>query len=179
MDYQRAHPEKVSYTRSRFFTSSTEGSAEESWMFLDDYERREDFDRWMKAVREDPDLVRLAESFYPDWDALIVPGSRKGEAGPRSRASGPSPGSRSGASIGPPPVGPGGGRGDAFGYVVTMPGEVRETRPEVILTHGPIPMPEFGSACRVRFGPRVDGPVAMVRGWFAERGRESFVWLSA
>jgi hypothetical protein len=79
MDYQRAHPEKVSYIRSRFFTSSTEGSAEDSWMFLDDYECREDFDRWMKAVREDPDLVRLAESFHPGWDALIVPGSRKGE----------------------------------------------------------------------------------------------------
>jgi GNAT superfamily N-acetyltransferase len=66
---------------------------------------------------------------------------------------------------------------DGFGYVVTTPGEVRETQPEVILTHGPIPMPEFGSACRVRFGPRVDGPVAMVREWFAARGRERFVWL--
>jgi hypothetical protein len=79
MDYQRAHPEKVSYTRSRFFTSSADGSAEESWMFLDEYERREDYDRWMKAVREDLELVRLADSFYPGWDALIVPGSRKGE----------------------------------------------------------------------------------------------------
>ena len=60
---------------------------------------------------------------------------------------------------------------DAFGYVVTTPDEVRETRPDVILTHGPIPMPEFGSACRVRFGAAVEGPVAMVRAWFAARGR--------
>ena len=37
MDWQRAHPEKVAYTRSRFFTFSAEGSSEESWMFLDDY----------------------------------------------------------------------------------------------------------------------------------------------
>jgi GNAT superfamily N-acetyltransferase len=66
---------------------------------------------------------------------------------------------------------------DGFGYVVTTPGEVRETRPEVILTHSPTPMPEFGSACRVRFGPSVDGPVTMVREWFAACGREQFVWL--
>jgi hypothetical protein len=38
-------------------------------------------------------------------------------------------------------------------------------------------MPEFGSACRIRFGPSVDRPVAMVREWFAARGRERFVWL--
>ena len=79
MYYQRAHPEKVTYVRSRFFTFSAEGSSEESWMFLDDYERREDFDRWMKAVREDPELIGLMESFFPEWDALIVPGSKQGE----------------------------------------------------------------------------------------------------
>jgi GNAT superfamily N-acetyltransferase len=66
---------------------------------------------------------------------------------------------------------------DGFGYVVLTPGEVRETRPDVILTHSPVPMPEFGSASRVRFGPSVDAPVAMVRAWFAARGRERFVWL--
>jgi len=67
---------------------------------------------------------------------------------------------------------------DGFGYVVLTSGEVRDVRPDVILTHGPVPMPEFGSACRIRFGPRVDGPVAMVRDWFAARGRERFVWLA-
>jgi GNAT superfamily N-acetyltransferase len=66
---------------------------------------------------------------------------------------------------------------DGFGYVVTTPGEVRETRPDVILTHGPIPMPEHGSASRVRFGPELDRAVATVRQWFAERGGERFVWL--
>jgi predicted N-acetyltransferase YhbS len=66
---------------------------------------------------------------------------------------------------------------DGAGYVVTTPGEVRETRPDVILTHSPTPMPEFGSACRIRFGPGLDGPVTMVREWFGARGREMFVWL--
>jgi len=66
---------------------------------------------------------------------------------------------------------------DGFGYVVTTPGDVREARPDVILTHSPAPIPEFGSACRVRFGPSVDGSVTMVRAWFAACGRERFVWL--
>lgn len=66
---------------------------------------------------------------------------------------------------------------DGFGYVVLVPGEVRETRPDVILTHSPTPMPEMGSASRIRFGPEIDGPVTMVRDWFAARGRERFVWL--
>ena len=66
---------------------------------------------------------------------------------------------------------------DGAGYVVTTPGEVREIRPDVILTHGPTPMPEFGSASRVRFGPSVDGPVTEVREWFAARGRKLFVWF--
>jgi hypothetical protein len=35
------------------------------------------------------------------------------------------------------------------GYFVLSPGEVRETRPGVILTHGPIPMPEFVEPGRV------------------------------
>ena len=79
MDYQRAHPEKVYYVRSRFFTFTDEGSSEEHWMFLDEYEQREDYEKWMKTVREDPELLRLMDEWFPKWDALIIPGSRKGE----------------------------------------------------------------------------------------------------
>jgi hypothetical protein len=79
MDYQRSHPEKVFYIRSRFFTFTEKGSSEENWMFLDEYENREDFDRWMKTVREDPELTKLMDEFFPKWDALIIPNSRKME----------------------------------------------------------------------------------------------------
>src|SRR4030042_4753167 len=79
MDYQRSHPEKVSYTRSRFFTCRREGAPEEDWMFLDEYEHREDYARWMRAVREDPELAELMMRWFPKWGALIVPGSKKGE----------------------------------------------------------------------------------------------------
>lgn len=65
---------------------------------------------------------------------------------------------------------------DSFGYVVNEPGDLREVRPGVILTHSPNPMPEFGSASRLRLGSDVDGSVREVRAWFAARARDRFVW---
>ena len=79
MDYQRSHPEKVYYIRSRFFTFTEKGSSEENWMFLDEYENREAYDKWMKTVREDPELAKLADEFFPKWNALVIPKSRKME----------------------------------------------------------------------------------------------------
>jgi hypothetical protein len=79
MDYQKSHPDKVYYTRSRFFTYTETGSSEENWMFLDEYGDRNGYEKWMRAVREDPELVALMEAWFPKWDALIVPDSRKGE----------------------------------------------------------------------------------------------------
>lgn len=77
LDYQRAHPEKFHYTRSRFYTMTEEGSSEEHWMFLDEYDNREAYDKNMKTMREDPEVVKLADEWFPKWDALIVSGSRK------------------------------------------------------------------------------------------------------
>jgi len=65
---------------------------------------------------------------------------------------------------------------DGAGYVVNRPGDVREIRPGVVLTHSPNPLPEFGSASRIRLGGEVHGVVRDVRGWFAARGRDRFVW---
>ena len=31
----------------------------------------------MKTMREDPKVVPTVESWFPKWDAVIVPGSRK------------------------------------------------------------------------------------------------------
>jgi hypothetical protein len=87
MDYQRSHRDKVYYTRSRFFNSTEEGSSEESWMFLDEYERREDYEKWMKAVREDAELVKLMDGWLPKWDALsLFLGPRKGKFGLKLRS---------------------------------------------------------------------------------------------
>ena len=79
MDWEDTHSEKVDYTRSRFYTFTEEGSSEENWMVLDEYDCREDYDKWMKTVREDPELVKLWDEWMPRWDRLIVPKSKKGE----------------------------------------------------------------------------------------------------
>lgn len=76
-DYQRSHPEKFHWTRSRFYTMTEEGSSEEHWMFLDEHNNREAYNKTMKTMREDPEVVKLAEEWYPKCDAVIVPGSRK------------------------------------------------------------------------------------------------------
>ena len=52
MDYQKSHPEKCSYTRSRFFTFTEEGASEENWMLLDEYEDRAGYEKWIKTVHE-------------------------------------------------------------------------------------------------------------------------------
>jgi hypothetical protein len=77
LDYQRSHPEIFHYTRSRFYTMTEEGSSEEHWMDIDEFDSREAYDRTMKTVRQDPEYAKLAEESYPKWDAVIVPGSRK------------------------------------------------------------------------------------------------------
>jgi hypothetical protein len=46
-------------------------------MFLDEYDSREAYDKTMKTMREDPEVVKLADQWYPKWDAVIVPGSKK------------------------------------------------------------------------------------------------------
>ena len=80
MDWQKSHPEKFHYAKSRFYTMSEEGSSEEQWMFLDEYDNREAYDKNMKTMHEDPEVVKLADEFFPKWEALLVPKSkRKGE----------------------------------------------------------------------------------------------------
>jgi hypothetical protein len=79
MDYQRTHGKYFHYAKSRFFVHSGKELPEEDWMFLDEYERREDYDKWMKVVREDPEIVGLMDDFFPKWDPLIVPDSKKSE----------------------------------------------------------------------------------------------------
>ena len=77
LDYQKSHPEKFHYTRSRFYTMTEEGSSEEHWMFLDEYDNPEAYDKTMKTMREDPEVASVADGWFPKWDALIVPGSKK------------------------------------------------------------------------------------------------------
>jgi hypothetical protein len=62
LDYQRSHPEKFHWTRSRFYTMTEEGSSEEHWMFLGEYDNREAYDRTMKTNREDQNMQNSQRS---------------------------------------------------------------------------------------------------------------------
>jgi hypothetical protein len=77
LDYQRSHSEIFHYTRSRFYTMTEEGSSEEHWMFLDEYDNREAYDRTMKTMHEDPEVAPIVDRWFPKWDAVIVLGSKK------------------------------------------------------------------------------------------------------
>lgn len=79
LDYQRSHPEKFHYTRSRMFTLTEEGPTDETWMSIDEYEDREAYDKMMKAWEEDPELVKYNKEWKAQWDPMRVPDSLKAE----------------------------------------------------------------------------------------------------
>jgi hypothetical protein len=79
LDYQRSHPEKFLYSRSRILTLADEESSEESWMWIDEYEDRETYDTMTKAIEEDPEVVRKKEEWHSKWDPVRIPGSVKTE----------------------------------------------------------------------------------------------------
>jgi len=79
MALQRSNPEGVNYIRSRFFVYAEEGSTEENWMALDEYECREDFDKAMRSWSKDPELVKRSETLFAKWKDIMVPKSRKRE----------------------------------------------------------------------------------------------------
>jgi hypothetical protein len=66
---------------------------------------------------------------------------------------------------------------DALAFLVPRPGEVVLETEEYCLRHMPSPHPLAGCAARLRLGRDVDEAVAAVRAWFADRGREKFLWL--
>jgi len=77
--YQKSHPDKFYYLTSRFFTYTEKGSSDENWMFLDEYKSTVEYEKWRRVAHEDSEIVALMDGFFPKWDALIVPDSRKGE----------------------------------------------------------------------------------------------------
>ena len=73
--YQRTHREKFHYKRSRILKmNDSETSREETWMWIDEYENQEAYDRMNKAFSDDPELSRMSCPV-----ALFVPGSHKTE----------------------------------------------------------------------------------------------------
>lgn len=66
---------------------------------------------------------------------------------------------------------------DAFAYMEGPTIEL-DRRPEFVLRNGPSPHPMFGMVLRARLRD-VDQALADARAWFAQRGREQYVWFVA
>lgn len=80
MAFQRIHRERFSYKRSRVLRmSDPETPGEETWMWIDEYENQEAYDRMSKALHEDPELSNYRSQAHSRLDALFVPGSFKTE----------------------------------------------------------------------------------------------------
>ena len=78
--YQRTHRAKFHYTRSRVLSmNDSETPGEEIWIWIDEYENQEAYDRMSKALRDDPDLSKYKQQAYSQVDTLFVSGSLKTE----------------------------------------------------------------------------------------------------
>lgn len=75
MDYQRTNRNKFHYTCSRFFTLKTTDSDVEIWMYIDEYEDQEAYNKTTKALQSDVEIAKLKKEFV----SLRVPNSFKTE----------------------------------------------------------------------------------------------------
>jgi hypothetical protein len=76
---QKLHPEKFLYTKTCLFRLDEAGAAEETWIWIDEYQDRETYDRQEKILQEDPEVVALKQKWHARWDPIRIPGSMKTE----------------------------------------------------------------------------------------------------
>jgi hypothetical protein len=81
LNEQKSHSDKFYYTRSRILQSAEKEAdpAEETWMWIDEYEDQKAYDKMSKAIEEDPEVVKLKKKWHSKWDPIRVPGSLKAE----------------------------------------------------------------------------------------------------
>jgi hypothetical protein len=76
---QKSHSDRFHYTSSRILQSAEEEAdpKEETWMWIDEYEDREAYDRMCEAIEEDPEIGKLKMKWHSKWDPMRIPGSMK------------------------------------------------------------------------------------------------------
>ena len=81
LEEQKSHSDKFNYTRSRILQSAEEEAdpTEERWMWIDEYEGREAYDRMERAIEADPEVAKMKEKWHSMWDPMRIPGSLKSE----------------------------------------------------------------------------------------------------
>jgi hypothetical protein len=77
LEMQKANRDLWCYKESRFFRMIDDDGSVENWMWLDSYESKEDYDRFMAAfperMKSDPEL----KASYERFQAVMVPDSTK------------------------------------------------------------------------------------------------------
>jgi len=79
MDYQRTNRDRFCYLRSRFFVLDAKDPTVETWMYIDDYEDQEAFNRMMETWESDVEIAKLKAKFMKEFKSLRVPDSFKEE----------------------------------------------------------------------------------------------------
>ena len=81
MDYIKTNRDKFHFTHSRLFILETKSSAVEDWMFIDEYkdQRAYAYNKTMKAVRTDAEIVKAKIKLIKDIESSFVPNSFKTE----------------------------------------------------------------------------------------------------
>jgi hypothetical protein len=81
LDEQKAYPEKYQYIKSRILQLAEKEAepSEETWMYIDEYEGREAYDKAMKAIAKDPMVKKHKKKWLALWDPMKIPGSFKAE----------------------------------------------------------------------------------------------------
>jgi hypothetical protein len=77
MGYIRTNRGKFHFTRSRLFTLETKGPDVEEWRWIDDYEDQAAYDKTMKIMKTDAEVVKVKTELLKDWESLSVPNSFK------------------------------------------------------------------------------------------------------
>jgi hypothetical protein len=63
LEFQRRHPEKLFYRKTRTFFTSEEGSPEETWFLIDEYDTDADCREAHEVYKTDPDAVSIGAAF--------------------------------------------------------------------------------------------------------------------
>ena len=78
--FRRLNRKKLPIISSRVLCKNdSETPGEETWMWIDEYENQDAYDRMYNALHNDPELAKNRQQASSRFDALQVPGTRKTE----------------------------------------------------------------------------------------------------
>ncbi len=73
--WQAAHPEAIYYSRTRNFFRKIEGTDEEEWIFIDEYDSEKAYQKSHQTLYSAPEYAEMKKIGYQKTKELMVPGS--------------------------------------------------------------------------------------------------------